>query len=98
MQHDPVLLFGKHLQEKMGVSQDDLEAIDKDVIAQVGDAVRYAEESPWPAPETLYEDVYVRSAYIHAGAAERDPAWRAAEKDDRVPEDFPAWSGAEVEG
>jgi pyruvate dehydrogenase E1 component alpha subunit len=98
MQHDPVLRFGKHLQEKMGVAQADLDAMDKDVIAQVDGAVKYAEESPWPAPETLYEDVYVRSPYIHERAAERDPAWRAAEKDDRVPEEFPAWSKAEVEG
>jgi TPP-dependent pyruvate/acetoin dehydrogenase alpha subunit len=98
MQHDPVLRFGKHLQKEMGVSEADLAALDKDVIAQVDGAVQYAEESPWPAPETLYEDVYVRSPYIHAGAAERDPAWRAAEKDDRVPEEFEAWSKAEVEG
>jgi pyruvate dehydrogenase E1 component alpha subunit len=97
MQHDPVLLFGRHLQEKMSVSEADLDAMDKDVIAQVDDAVRYAEESPWPDPETLYEDVYVRSPYIHDRAAETDPAWQAAEKDDRVPEEFPAWSQAEVE-
>jgi len=97
MQHDPVLLFAKHLRQKMKVPERDLEALDKDVIAQVDEAVRYAEESPWPSPETLYEDVYVRSPYIHAKAAEKDPAWRAAEKDDRVPAEFPAWSRAEVE-
>ncbi len=42
----------------------------------------------------LYEDVYVRSPYMHVKAAERDPAWRAARKDDRVPEHFPAWAQA----
>jgi pyruvate dehydrogenase E1 component alpha subunit len=97
MEHDPVLLFGKHVREMAGVPEADLAALDKDVLAQVDDAVRYAEESPWPAPETLYEDVYVRSPYIHAPAAEKDPAWRAAESEDRVPEEFPAWSQAEVE-
>jgi TPP-dependent pyruvate/acetoin dehydrogenase alpha subunit len=97
MQHDPVLLFAKHLQEEMGIPEPDLQALDKDVIAQVDDAVQYAEESPWPSPDTLYEDVYVRSPYIHPRAAEKDPAWRAAEKEDRVPEVFPAWSKAEVE-
>ena len=97
MQHDPVLLFAKHLQEQMNIPEPDLQAMDKDVIAQVDDAVKYAEESPWPSPETLYEDVYVRSPYIHAPAAEKDPAWRAAEKEDRVPEEFPAWTSAEVE-
>ena len=97
MQHDPVLRFARHLTEKTGVPEADLEAIDKDVIAQVDEAVKYAEESPWPGPETLYEDVYVRSPYIHGPAADKDPAWRAAEKVDRVPESFPAWSKAEVE-
>jgi pyruvate dehydrogenase E1 component alpha subunit len=97
MRHDPVLLFGKHLQKEMGISEADLDAMDKEVIARVSEAVEYAEESPWPAPETLYEDVYVRSPYIHAKGAERDPAWRAARNDDRVPEELPAWSKAEVE-
>ena len=52
-------------------------------------AVRYAEQSPWPSPETLYEDVYVRSPYIHQRSAEKDPAWRAARTEDRVPERLP---------
>jgi pyruvate dehydrogenase E1 component alpha subunit len=97
MQHDPVLLFARHLQKKLRVPESDLEAMDKDVIAQVDDAVKYAEESPWPTPETLYEDVYVRSPYIHARAAEKDPAWSAAKTDDRVPQKLPAWSDAKVE-
>ena len=97
MAHDPVLLFAKHLTEKLKVPEADLEAMDKDVIAQVDDSVQYAEDSPWPSPETLFEDVYVRSPYIHAPAAEKDPAWKAAESEDRVPKEYPAWSKAEVE-
>jgi len=94
MQYDPVLLFAKVLQERHKVPGAELEALDKDVQAQVAEAVQYAEESPWPSPETLYEDVYVRSPYVHARTADRDPAWRAAVKDDRVPETFPAWAAA----
>jgi pyruvate dehydrogenase E1 component alpha subunit len=97
MANDPVLLFAKHLRKKVRVAEADLEALDKDVIAQVDDAVTFADESPWPAPETLYEDVYVRSPYINARAAERDPAWRAAVSEDRVPETFTARVSAEVE-
>ncbi|MGD8896379.1 MAG: pyruvate dehydrogenase (acetyl-transferring) E1 component subunit alpha [Acidobacteriota bacterium] len=89
MSHDPVLLFAKHLRKKHRVAATHLEAMDKDVIAQVEDAVKYAEQSPWPAPETLYEDVYVRSPFINVKAADRDPAWRAALPEDRVPEEFP---------
>jgi pyruvate dehydrogenase E1 component alpha subunit len=97
MSNDPVLLFEKHLRKKLRVSQADLDSMDKDVIAQVDDAVKFAEQSPWPAPETLYEDVYVRSPYVNARAAERDPAWRAAVSEDRVPEPFPARGDAKVE-
>jgi pyruvate dehydrogenase E1 component alpha subunit len=97
MSHDPVLLFAQHLRAKLRVPESDLEAMDKDVIAQVDDAVKFAEQSPWPAPETLYEDVYVRSPYVNARAADRDPAWRASVSEDRVPEEFPAWADAKVE-
>jgi len=98
MRHDPVLLFARVIQEELRVPQADLDALDKDVIAQVDDAVRYAEESPWPDPATLYEDVYVRSPYINHAAADKDPAWRSSVSEDRVPESFPAWNHAKVEG
>jgi pyruvate dehydrogenase E1 component alpha subunit len=102
MRHDPILRFGKVLKDQHGVTEAELEAMDKDVLAQVADAVRFADQSPWPAPETLYEDVYVRSPYVHHKAADKDPAWRAATKEDRVPESFPAWqektAPAKVEG
>jgi pyruvate dehydrogenase E1 component alpha subunit len=90
MRHDPILRFAKVLAGQHKVEPADLEALDKDVLAQVADAVRFADQSPWPPPETLYEDVYVRSPYIHHKTADKDPAWRASVKHDRVPEPFPA--------
>jgi pyruvate dehydrogenase E1 component alpha subunit len=102
MRHDPITRFAKVLKEQHQVAEADLESVDKDVLAQVADSVRFADQSPWPAPETLYEDVYVRSPYIHAKTADKDPAWRAATAEDRVPESFPAWAAkaapAKVEG
>ena len=102
MRHDPILLFAEIVKKEHKVDPSDLEAIDKDVQAQVAEAVRYAEQSPWPAVETMYEDVYVRSPYIHHKAADRDPAWKASVAEDRVPEEFPAWkpvpAPAKVEG
>jgi pyruvate dehydrogenase E1 component alpha subunit len=96
MRHDPILLFATVLKRDFKVDASDLEAIDKDVLAQVAEAVRYADQSPWPPVETMYEDVYVRSPYIHHKAADRDPAWRASVADDRVPESLPAWKPAEA--
>ena len=96
MRFDPIHVFGKRLLDQERFAQADLDAVDKDVVAQVDEAVRYTEESGFPPLETLYEDVYVRSPYINMKGAEKDPAWRAAVKEDRVPETFPAWSPAKV--
>ena len=38
----------------------------------------------------------MRSPFVSAKAADRDPAWRAALSEDRVPEAFPAWDDAKV--
>src|SRR6266545_2195370 len=39
-------------------SRQELEKIEADVAAEVEEAVRFAEESPDPAPEVIWEDVY----------------------------------------
>ncbi len=102
MRHDPILLFAEILKKEHKVETAELEALDKDVQAQVAEAVRYADQSAWPAAETMYEDVYVRSPYVHARSAEKDPAWRAAKREDRTPEELPEWkpapTPAKVEG
>jgi pyruvate dehydrogenase E1 component alpha subunit len=88
MKFDPIYLFGKRLMDQERVTQAELEAFDKDVLALVDEAVKFADESPWPSVESLYEDVYVRSPYINMRAAERDPAWKAATRENRVPADY----------
>jgi pyruvate dehydrogenase E1 component alpha subunit len=102
MLRDPILLFSATVRKEHDVEQAVLDALDREVQEQVADAVRFAEQSPWPSPETLYEDVYVRSPHLHQRSAERDPAWRAAVEKDRVPESLPAWTAsgtpAKVEG
>ena len=102
MRHDPILLFAEVLKKDFKVEAAELEAMDKDVLGQVAECVRYADQSPWPSAETLYEDVYVRSPYINHAVADRDPAWKASVAEDRVPEHFPAWkpagAPAKVEG
>ncbi len=90
MRYDPIFQFGKRLIDQERFTQGELDAVDEEVLAQVDESARFAEESPVPPPEALYEDVYVRSPYINLKAAERDPAWRAAIREDRLPEEFPA--------
>jgi pyruvate dehydrogenase E1 component alpha subunit len=90
MKRDPITLFGHYLRESMGVTQAQLEACDKDAQAAVEDAASYALKDPLPSPETMFEDVYVRSPFVHAPAAEKDPAWRAAQREDRTVPDAPS--------
>src|SRR5688500_7696480 len=102
MKSDPVLVWGKRLVDQERFSKEDLEAADKEILAQMDDAVAYVENSPDPGPSTLDEHVCVRSPHGHAQAADKDPAWRAAEKEDRVPEvfqpfDYAAWQKTQAE-
>jgi pyruvate dehydrogenase E1 component alpha subunit len=90
MSYDPIFQFGSRLKDQERFTQAELDEVEREVREIVDEAVRFAERSPWPPPETLYEDVYVRSPYIHMKAAEKDPAWRAARREDRVPEALPA--------
>jgi TPP-dependent pyruvate/acetoin dehydrogenase alpha subunit len=40
------------------VSHQELEKLEAEVAREVEEAVRFAEESPDPGPETIWEDVY----------------------------------------
>jgi pyruvate dehydrogenase E1 component alpha subunit len=84
MKLDPISLFARHLIEETQARQSDLDAVDAEVRRIVQDASIFALKSPWPAPETMFEDVYVRTPFINAAAADKDPAWRAASREDRV--------------
>jgi len=89
MKSDPILLWGKRLMEQERFTQADLDAVDKEVLGQMEETVAFVEASPDPPVESMYEDVYVRSPYINMKAAEKDPAWRAAIREDRVPPALP---------
>ncbi len=88
MRFDPIFLWSKRLMEQERVTEAELEAFDKEILAKIDECVKFVESSPDPAPESLYEDVYVRSPYINMKTAENDPAWRHAIREDRVPEPY----------
>jgi pyruvate dehydrogenase E1 component alpha subunit len=88
MRFDPIYHFGRRLIDQERFTQPELDAIDKEILAQVDEAVRFSDKSPWPKESDLYEDVYVRSPYINARAADKDPAWKAAVREDLRPKAF----------
>jgi pyruvate dehydrogenase E1 component alpha subunit len=85
MSFDPIFLWSKKLVEQERFTAPELEAIDKEILAEIEEAVRFVDASPLPPAESLYEDVYVRSPYVNMKAAEKDPAWRHATREDRMP-------------
>ncbi len=59
---DPIGRFRQHLLGTRVAAEKDLDALEAEAQAEIGEAVRFAEESPEPAPETLFADVYVEEA------------------------------------
>ena len=59
-ERDPILLFGRQLAEKFkALTQAELDAVQKSVDEEMMAAEKFAlEESPYPDPSTLLEDVY----------------------------------------
>ncbi len=97
MKFDPIYLFSKRLIDQERFTQLELDAVDKIVTGMVDECVRFADESPWPTLESLWEDVYVRSPYMHMRAAENDPAWKASLREDRVPAKYTPLGGPPAE-
>lgn len=59
MERDPIVLHRRYLGEQGLLSQEETDALEREVEATVAEAVRFAQESPDPAPETLYQNVYL---------------------------------------
>jgi pyruvate dehydrogenase E1 component alpha subunit len=58
--NDPIDHAAKAL-EKLGVKEEELKAIDKEIKDIVVEAAKFAEEAPEPEPKELYTDVLVGS-------------------------------------
>jgi len=58
-ERDPLPAFGETLVAEGVIDGAEREQVDARAIARVDAAVEFAETSPFPAPESLYDDVYV---------------------------------------
>lgn len=56
---DPIGIFRKHLLDEKLFDEQALEAEEAEVEREVQQAIEFAESSPEPPPEALYEDIYV---------------------------------------
>jgi pyruvate dehydrogenase E1 component alpha subunit len=56
---DPLERFERRTAGEGWLSADDLRRVDGEIAAEIEDAVRFAESSPFPTPEDVTRDVYV---------------------------------------
>jgi pyruvate dehydrogenase E1 component alpha subunit len=62
---DPLLQWGERLVAENVVTQEERERFDEEAVARVDQAVAFADASPEPEPESLYDDVYVLGGQVH---------------------------------
>lgn len=62
-EQDPILKVLQTLKENNWIDDKQVEAIDEKVKALVDESVAFAEESPYPDPSELFEDVYSEPIY-----------------------------------
>ena len=74
---DPIAAFSKRLVDEGGFDEDEVEKLDQRATEEVDEAVKFADESPFPDLDSLYDDIYVLEG-------DRAPAWWSV--DERSPE------------
>lgn len=60
---DPIETTLQKLKDQYKISEKEIETINERVKAQVEEAVKFAEESPWPDDSEVYKDVYIQKDY-----------------------------------
>ena len=63
VERDPIAHVRGIILENKWNTEEELKAVEKEVKAQVEEAIKFAEESPLPDASELYEDVYMQSDY-----------------------------------
>jgi pyruvate dehydrogenase E1 component alpha subunit len=58
LRRDPVKNFREYLALEPFLAETELQSVEKDAAARINDAVKFALESPYPAPDEALEDVY----------------------------------------
>lgn len=59
---DPILVLANRMREAGALDDAAMEAIEKDVMAEVEDSLKFADESPEPELDELWTDVYANGA------------------------------------
>jgi len=89
---DPIELLGARLVKEGALDEDALRELDEAAVARVDEAVAFADASPFPSPESLYDDVYVLGDQVRGwySVDERAPEpHRGEDEREMAPGDIP---------
>jgi pyruvate dehydrogenase E1 component alpha subunit len=64
-ERDPIPAFAKHLLDLHILSKQDLQEIEERVERDVEEAVRFADESPFPPMESLHDYIYAPDDLVY---------------------------------
>jgi pyruvate dehydrogenase E1 component alpha subunit len=62
-QKDPIETTLATILKKKFATMNDIEAINQKVMEEIDECVRFAEESPYPDPSEIYNDIYMQKDY-----------------------------------
>jgi pyruvate dehydrogenase E1 component alpha subunit len=62
---DPIELFAQRLRDEGVIDDGDQERLDAEAVERVDAAVAFADASPFPAPDSLYDNVYELGSQVH---------------------------------
>jgi pyruvate dehydrogenase E1 component alpha subunit len=84
-ERDPIPSFGRRLRDAGVLDERELEQIDAEAMQRVDAAVAFAEASPFPEPDALYDDVYVLEGALSGtySVMTTDPGAHPAPSDER---------------
>src|SRR3954447_4191708 len=90
-QRDPLTTFAQRLVDEEILSEDDVKELDEQAVSVVDDAVAFADRSPHPDPESLYDDIYELGGQVHGWYTidERAAGVHRGEQEGETPQDGP---------
>jgi len=97
---DPLTLFGERLAGEGLLTQEDIDELDRDASQRVEAAVSFADASPFPSADSLYDDVYVLGDQVQGwySVDARTPTTHRGEDERDMPaEELPAASEPDAE-
>jgi pyruvate dehydrogenase E1 component alpha subunit len=80
---DPIASFRRRLADEGVISEDEAEELDREAIATVDESVQFADNSPFPELDSLYDDLYVFGDQVRGWWAvdERSPDGHRGERE-----------------